>query len=67
MQKYIASIIVGAIIGISITFMGFIDCLLSLEISIKNMMQGSPAFKYALGGMMGGISGLLFKNIKSKP
>ena len=66
MQKYITSIIVGAIIGISITYMGFIDFLLSLEISIKNMMLESPAFKYVLGGLMGGMFGLLIKNIKNR-
>jgi uncharacterized membrane protein (DUF4010 family) len=50
-KKYLLPIIIGAIIGLSLS--GLIDTLLSFEIMVKAFMQSSSNFKLVLGAFFG--------------
>ena len=53
MKKYIIPVIVGAIVGSSLS--GILGYLMSLEIMIKTIMVSSSIFKVFLGALFGAL------------
>ena len=57
-KKYLMPIIIGAIVGASLSeVLGY---LMSLEIMIKTIMASSSTFKVFLGALLGAFCGWIF-------
>ena len=54
-KKYIIPVIIGTIVGASLS--GILGYLMSLEIMIKTIMMGSSNFKVLLGALLGALCG----------
>ena len=55
MKKYIIPVILGAIVGASLS--GILGYLMSLEIMIKTIIVSSSTFKVFLGALFGALCG----------